>query len=97
MTLRCRPGDLAMVVNDIEEPKNNGALVQVIERADRSFYDIPVDWECRAVSAIKFCGSVHPPGTDGFGYRDRELRPLRDPGDDAVDEILRPLPNEVTA
>lgn len=30
-------------------------------------------------------------------WQDRDLRPIRDPGDDARDEMLRPLPEEVTA
>ena len=31
--MRCKPGDLAIVVNDLEVPANNGALVNVIARA----------------------------------------------------------------
>lgn len=32
-----------------------------------------------------------------LGVPDADLQPLRDPGDDAVDEMLRPLPEEVAA
>lgn len=78
--MNCTPGDLAIVVNDIEMPCNNGALVKVVRKADPEDYDIPdICWECEALSTIIHeCGYVAHPGDDGVGYRDRELRPLRD-------------------
>ena len=77
--MRCKPGDLAIVVNDIEMPCNNGALVRVLKKADPDDYDcLEINWECEALSTILHdCGAVALPGQDGVGYRDRELRPLR--------------------
>lgn len=78
--MRCKPGDLAIVVNDIEAPINNGALVRVLKRADPEEYNVPeIEWECQAISTIGYGGggvAAHP-GEDGVGYRDRELHPLR--------------------
>lgn len=91
MTLRCKEGDLAIVVNDMEHPWNNGALVKVLRRADRSEYTVPVDWDCEAVTTIRTDGFTYSPGEADIGFRDRELRPIRDPGPDAVDETLREL------
>ena len=77
--MRCKPGDLAIVVNDIEMPINNGALVRVLKKADPDDYNCPeIEWECEALSTIRHdCGYVVQPGEDGVGYRDRELRPLK--------------------
>lgn len=59
-------------------------------------------WLCELVTAVKI-----PWTLDGRLWRhfdgrytpipDRDLRPIRDPGEDAVDELLRPLPQEVVA
>ena len=91
--MRCKPGDLAIVVNDIEMPQNNGALVRVLCRArPENYLNMQAEWDCEALSTIRIDGypSILPGGT-GFGYRDRELRPLRP--DDGQDETLtwRPI------
>lgn len=88
--MNCRPGDLAFVVNDLEAPWNNGALVRVVERAPVDH--APFEWQCCALTTIHFPGFVYRPGEDGFQYRDLELRPIRDPGEDAQDETLQWLP-----
>jgi hypothetical protein len=94
--MNCKPGDLAVVVNDLDNPRNNGALVKVVCRADRAEYDAPIDWDCEAVSTIimERDGVVFraDSGEGEFGYQDLELRPIRDPGEDAKDETLNWLP-----
>jgi hypothetical protein len=99
--MNCKPGDLAIVVQDFENPENVGALVRVVSRADPNDYDSDIDWDCDALSVISgprsFTGewfTAVPGSSDSeFGYRDCELRPLRDPGDDATDETLLWLPS----
>lgn len=92
--MKCQPGDLAIVVNDCSMPINNGRLVRVVRKADpREYFNPNVDWDCAAVSPIWVIrGHLAEPGNEGFGYRDSELMPIRDPGDDAQDETLGWLP-----
>lgn len=95
--MRCKPGDLAIVVNDIEMPCNNGALVRVLKKADPEDYDCPeINWECQALSTIRYdCGETALPRQDGVGYRDLELRPLRP--STRQDETLTWAPRHETA
>lgn len=96
--LRCKVGDMCIVVNDIEMPCNNGALVEIVRVADPEDFSSPeFQWDCRAISSVRFNGEVFPSGTEGFGYRDRELFPIR-PGE-GEDEmlLLAGKPTEVTA
>jgi len=92
--VRCKVGDLAWVVADIECPQNNGrGMVRIDARAAPDLE--PFEWECSALTRLvsQAWDSGEPyvavPG-DLVLYRDRELKPLRDPGDDAVDETLQP-------
>lgn len=87
--MRCKVDDLCVVVNDLEEPRNNGGLVHIVRSATPRGWTWPVDWECTAVSTIRYGDRItFHPGQGTFGYRDCELRPIRDPGDDAVDQTL---------
>lgn len=79
--MNCRPGDLAIVVNDFENPENNGALLKIIAHALPGQWDIPADWNCIPLSTFRFDDKVVAPGRGVLGYRDRELRPLRDSDD----------------
>ena len=87
--LRCKPGDLAIVVAGANlEPPNMGAIVRVA-RLSSGWVDA---WE------------LDPPcidPVDGFEVHapDHHLKPIRDPGDDAVDEmtLIAGKPTEVTA
>lgn len=88
--MRCKVGDLAIVINDWENSGNNGALVNVVRRASRDDYKLaPVDWECTAVSTVVLQGEIFQSGEGWFGYRDSELRPIGNPGPEEVDEISR--------
>ncbi|MNL15670.1 hypothetical protein D3C87_1366720 [compost metagenome] len=93
--MNCKPGDLAQIVAPYDE-KGRGHFVTVVRRAKRRerlggcdfVHASPVPgWVCD--------GSV--PMWDGFIARrlviaDECLRPIRDPGDDAVDESAAWLP-----
>lgn len=94
--MNCKPGDIAMIVGGI--PENHGRLVLVLHRNDHGIQE----WVCEALSRIMTrdtkTGPLYwaNPGKLGC-ISDSNLRPIRDPGDDAQDEMLRPLPHEVAA
>lgn len=87
--MNCRPGDLAYIVSPDFLPY------------DRKFVTcIEVFGAHPAHPELGPCWTVKPEGwtppfwsvrlVDGlFGYPDSMLRPIRDSGDDAVDEIVR--------
>lgn len=94
--LRCEPGVLAIVINDLDQPRNNGKMVRVIRRADQNHYYVEVDWGCECLQDMVDCdGPITRAGTLRWGYRDSELLPIRDPDQDATDETLLwlPVPN----
>ena len=85
--MNCKPGDLAIVVRS--QLGNEGKIVRCIRLAS--------GWN--AVWEIDRAIAKHT-------FQDKEfvrlapdecLRPIRDAGDDARDEMLRPLPEEVPA
>lgn len=74
--MNCKPGDLAVVVRARFDPSHLGKIVSVVEWDDEAG-----GWK------------VDPPiMTAGIPWRavaDHALRPIRDPGDDAVDEMIQ--------
>lgn len=111
MKLRCKPGDLAVVVNlGGSFAHLNDRIVEVLERAPNSpFVELPNGAFSRGEER---CWIVHFPGkvamplggeahqqTHYAVCRDENLRPIRDPGEDAVDEMVViagvPAPGEV--
>lgn len=76
--MQCKVGDLAIVVNDLESPENNGALLRIFARARPGQWAIPADWNCEPLSSFTFDGRSTVPGRGILGYRDCELKPLRD-------------------
>ena len=87
--LRCRPGDLAVVVRapaDAYIPA--GAIVRCIRFLPGPFL-LGGKVSSRWVSGVWEVGYQ---GRTGFGKPDAELRPIRDPGDDVTDETLIWLP-----
>lgn len=85
--MQCRPGDLAIVVNDHEFPQNNGALLRIWKPALPEGFSIPADWVCLPLSTFTFADRVVGPGDRRtVVYRDAELRPLRD--GEGVDESI---------
>lgn len=102
MQLNCKPGDLAVIIRDLDAPENIGRLVTVI----RSFldgsewYPSPVidtrfSWEVKPVRKLIGWGrgGVLVDDSSNCSFPDADLRPIRDePG---VDESLlwAPVPN----
>lgn len=85
--MQCMPGDLAIVVNDFEYPKNNGALLRIWKPALPEQFSIPADWICFPLSTFTFDDRVVGPNDRRtVVYRDQELKPLRD--EDGVDESI---------
>ena len=94
--MNCEPGDLAMTFG---APQDNGLLVEVAEPDV-----LPPDLDAERWGPFWNVTSLGSPFHVEPGvyaktvlWPDRLLKPLRDPGDDAKDEMLRPLPCEVVA
>jgi hypothetical protein len=88
--MNCEPGDLAILVRSIRGQE--GRLVLVESFAGDMRYSSgrfgANSWHCHGVGTPLF-------GERKVGYScipDADLRPIRDPGDDAVDETLLRLP-----
>ena len=84
--MNCKPNDIARIVNNVTG--NNDKLVRVV--AIVTAPDCPVTWWlCVAMQQIYIDGvpDLQPAGTEVY-CADVNLRPVRDPGDDAVDETL---------
>jgi len=112
---RCKPGDLAVIVGEsARHPKSRGVLVDVllVARDDTRFRLVEVLglWPAREPTGV--CRLVGAPGiaerasgppmpreAQEANVPDANLRPIRDPGDDAVDETLawRSVPQKVEA
>ena len=85
MTLRCKPGDLAVVIRG----SASGAFVEVIEPYDGpAVEDLPT-WVCHTKGgclvalvspySLKVVGeAIAPPGSTVM-FRDRDLQPIRPP------------------
>ena len=81
--MNCKPGDLAIVVKTRGRPDAIGRIVRVVRPAQPG--RLGPAWVIDPPLVLKR-GS-------GDEVYDCALRPIRDPGDDAKDEMLRPLPN----
>lgn len=89
-----KAGELARIVNcDIQE--NNDRFVTVIElHHELSWANNKVVWVVESSSLLRTSdGRLMNRGV----ISDANLRPIRNPGEDAKDEMLRPLPQKVTA
>jgi hypothetical protein len=104
MKLNCRPGDLAVVVRT-HTPQNLGRVVSVVstlgwKAAGTSF--IGPDGDLKVTDRAGFYWWVEGrvigrkgevTFEDNAGHAaDEQLKPLRDPGDDATDETLEWIP-----
>ena len=86
--MNCKPGDLAVIVRSHDE-RNIGRLVKVLRPYERR---VDPSWWISSESVLHGVFSDWPPGAE-VGMYDTHMRPIRDPGDDAKDELLRPLPH----
>lgn len=110
MKLNCKPGDLAVVVKAPTRTEFLGRVCTVLWAAPaHERFRLPDDYlhdpagEGRWV--VEFASPIKVEVTGGFrvtpfaAVRDECLTPIRDPGEDAVDEILQLVgsPNKVAA
>jgi hypothetical protein len=80
--MNCKPGDLAIVSGKETLPHLRGRIVTVARCGN--LYGIP-HWQTEP----KF---IDRDGVEVW-FADEDLRPIRDPGDDATDETLLWLPS----
>lgn len=92
--MNCKPGDLAYIVN-CTIPENNDHFVTVVRLAEElTKQNHQPIWVVESASLVRnSLGRLVMEGT----IQDCKLRPLRDPGDEAKDQMLRPLPQKVAA
>ena len=85
--MNCRIGDLAICVRS-QVPERLGTIVEVVGPAADG---APGWWTVKS--------NLPAPSLLGWKARDSSLRPIRDPGDDATDEmvLIAGKPQEVTA
>lgn len=92
--MNCKPNDLAVIVACPEAPQNIGAIVEVIRRSEPCPCGCTERFVCWIVKArgrklAGFGGYFNELSyTDESNVQDAYLRPIRDPGDEAVDETL---------
>lgn len=103
--MNCKPGDFAMIVAPHQRP---GVLVSVVEdcsaedlnalsASEPDWLKAGHIWACRLIGGssgvdIEALHSSYLLPGDEVWVADQFLRPIRDPGDDAVDETLQRLP-----
>lgn len=81
MNLRCKPGDLVILLRTVNpRMKHMVGQIHVIGKESECF---PGHW--------LFSPEVFLPSGKRVAWVDCDMRPIRDPGDDAVDETLRQL------
>lgn len=113
MNTRCKPGDLAYIRCKAKSLSGRVVAVLELapigcefrlpdgfrhqaldaERAPWWICEIPADIR----PPVEYKGTTSTRIASYAPIPDKHLVPLRDPGDDARDEMLRPLPEEVTA
>lgn len=105
--MNCKPGDLAVLIKG----RHCGRLFHILNLAPRERFLLPDGWPNQSNSdrapawVCEVAGSpVEVWLTNGerrmsrfVVCQDYALRPIRDPGEDVVDEMLRPLPVKVAA
>lgn len=88
--LNCRPGDLARFVISDDDTEIDRQLAGCIFRVTSTFNHErtgEVCWRYEPPAVVLYAlGGLLPIAV--AGVRDKSLRPIRDPGDDAVDEMV---------
>lgn len=90
--MNCKPADLARVI-DAPDTREADIVDKIVRLVSTYQWRGMVMWEYEGPKIQTPLGPV-------IGIADELLRPIRDPGDDAVDESrawLPPVPQEVTA
>ena len=88
--MNCKPGDLAVIVRS-DASENIGKLVTVLRphHTRQAVWFVEMHGNCVDARTNKPILAADPRTP---WVHDICLRPIRDPGDDAMDEMLRPLP-----
>lgn len=91
--MNCKQGDMA-IIRAAPTDANTGKIVQCVELIPKMFLRFPT-----GIFLTPHVWRVDPDMPTWEGSRsvyipDANLRPIRDPGEDAKDEMLRPLPQE---
>jgi hypothetical protein len=97
--MNCKPGDLAVIIRD-RITENIGLLVEVQDDLDSHWQDDPCPHWLVVSRGKPLLSRLYDDGAPigEFEYAmdayvpDADLRPIRDPGDDAQDETLDWLP-----
>lgn len=97
--MRCKTGDRALVLRGVNpQSMHAGKIVEVLDMQLMDSVHGPI-WNIRlpsAVAVVLVNKAGKTVGVGGFsnvtGCPDAWLKPLRDPGDGAVDETLKRLP-----
>ena len=105
--LNCKPGDLAVIVRSPQSPENIGKIVRVIRPAVEGEWmggwrvclmEGYFAWIVESSGSLLTWASFSKNGKRGSvnlvrqrAYADYCLKPIRDPGDDAVDQFTRKL------
>ncbi len=76
--MNCKPGELAVVISAPNDPEYLGAIIVCVSWMDGEHGG---GWKTYPILRCKKYGF-------GLLWHDDDLRPIRDPGDDAVDEFL---------
>lgn len=110
--LNCRPGDLAVIIDSdpIWNPDTGGVLCDVIDHPPASYFNLPDGtpadssgdpsnrWVIRLHRPVMVRWTRGEIRTAVYAVcPDNKLRPIRPQADDAQDEMLKPLPQEITA
>lgn len=105
--MRCKPGDLAIVIGDDPGCECNiGAMLVVVESHPDApegywgFEDASRPLKMKEVddpNYVFWVRNSHHPDFAWIGIKDRHLLPIRDPGDDALDTTLLPMDTRITA
>lgn len=99
--MNCKPGDLAVVVRARDTPEMLGRYVVVLRKAAPNEFvrlrpeESGVTWMVRSAAAGVLPATLADGSKGSFlerPYFDGSLKPIRDPGDDAVDESKAWLP-----
>lgn len=92
--MNCKPGDLAVIVS-VLNPVAKFLIGTFVEVLETGFDPAGPAW------LVRLNREITNPITGERGdigvALDVHLRPIRDPGDDAQDEMLRPLPEVANA
>lgn len=101
--MNCKPGELAIIVaTDIQEERADlGKIVRIIAAGDEYWCigDSRHHWRCDTLGQRittrcldYFSNTIWLKLSDGvetLDFADANMRPIRDPGDDAVDEMVQ--------